>query len=76
MQMVDISVLYTDEEKEAFKEEYDCRNLLEDREHELNDLEREWNSYAYKVSRFYEYSACIGFNRKISGFRLICILCR
>ena len=45
MQIVDITVIYTEEEKEAFKEEYDSRNLLEDKEHELYNLEKEWNGH-------------------------------
>lgn len=45
MQMADITLVYTEEEKEAFKEELDSRNRMEDKENNLILLEREWNSH-------------------------------
>ena len=45
MQIADITLVYKEEEKQAFADEYEARNKREDKEHELFLLEREWNSH-------------------------------
>ena len=45
MQIVDITIYYTDEEKEAVKEEYEARNLMDDKENEMILLGKEWNNH-------------------------------
>ena len=45
MQIVDVTVTYTEEEKEIFNAEYECRNRMEDKEHELFVTGKEWNNH-------------------------------
>lgn len=45
MQIVDVTVAYTEEEKEIFKAEYECRNRMEDKEQELFLVGKEWNDH-------------------------------
>ena len=45
MQIVDVTVVYTEEEKQAFADEFEARNKMDDAENELFLLGKEWNNH-------------------------------
>ena len=45
MQIVDVTVVYTEEEKQAFADEFEARNKMDDAENELILLGKEWNNH-------------------------------
>ena len=45
MQIVDVTVTYTEEEKEAFNREFEARNKMEDAENEMILIGKEWNNH-------------------------------